>query len=177
MTSRWVPGGVPGGVLAGVLTMAAALAGGAAAQTPPGHTPGRPAGQKPGGPAAPGQKPGAPEAAGPAQQPTAAERATFGYPTVADALHGLSLRGDVKLSSQGGWLIFDDPATRTSWSFPAKGTGPYPSAVRRQIVTDGKATTVKMDMLCESTKAGCDLLLTEFQKTNAEMERRLNAPQ
>jgi hypothetical protein len=53
--------------------------------------------------------------------------------------------------------------------------GAYPSAVKRQVVQEGGLVSVKMSVLCESTKAACDDLVRSFLQLNATMEKSLRA--
>ncbi len=94
---------------------------------------------------------------------------SVGYPTVAAALQGLHANSGIKFSSQGGWLIALDAATSTIWSFAPAGNPAYPAVVKRQIVQDGTASNLNMNVLCESTKQACDNLVRDFERLNAQM--------
>ena len=98
---------------------------------------------------------------------------SVGFPTVAAALRGLRSRSGVEFSSQAGWTVASDKASATLWSFPPAGDPAYPTVVRRQIVSEGGGSTLKMDILCESTKAACDNLVRQFQQLNAQMKTSL----
>jgi hypothetical protein len=94
---------------------------------------------------------------------------SVGYPTVVAALRGVRSRPGVEFSSQAGWTVASDNASATLWSFAPAGDPAYPAVVKRQIVPEGGGSSLKMDILCESTKAACDNLVREFQKLNEQM--------
>ena len=97
---------------------------------------------------------------------------TIGYPTVAAALEALRARPDVHISAQRGWTVADDRANNTMWSFTPQGNPAYPAAVKREIVAEKGAIYIKMNILCEATKAACDQLVVDFQRLNEAMKQR-----
>jgi hypothetical protein len=94
---------------------------------------------------------------------------SVGYPTVAAALRDLRSRPGVEFSSPAGWTVASDNASATLWSFTPAGDPAYPAVVKRQIAPEGRGSSLKMDILCESTKPACDNLVREFQKLNEQM--------
>lgn len=96
------------------------------------------------------------------------EGQSIGYSTVAEALADLHSKPAVAFTTERGWTIATDQATMTLWSFPPKGDPAYPSAVKRQVVADGKATSLKMSVLCEASKEACDNLVRQFEGLNAQ---------
>ncbi|HWE45190.1 MAG TPA: DUF4019 domain-containing protein [Caulobacteraceae bacterium] len=110
--------------------------------------------------------------AAPAAPPAAlpeAKQSTIGYPNVDAALKDLHARPGVVISTDHGWTIATDEATRTFWSFPPPGHPAYPAAVKRWLVDDNGAVVLKMEILCQASKAACDDLVRSFQQLNAQM--------
>jgi hypothetical protein len=98
----------------------------------------------------------------------------LGYPTVAAALEALQKRADVRISRQGGWTIVDDRGSLTLWSFAPDGHPAHPAVVRRKIVEEQGQIFVRMNVLCEASKAACDALVADFNKLNQQMADDLN---
>jgi len=97
--------------------------------------------------------------------------ADVGYPTVNAALAGLHARSGVEFSTNNGWIVATDKATATIWSFPPPGNPAYPSAVKRQIVSDPRGgSSIEMTVHCEATKQACDDLVRSFEQLNAQMK-------
>lgn len=96
-----------------------------------------------------------------------------GYPTVAVALADLRSRSGVEISTQQGWTIAEEKASRTVWSFAPSDHPAYPSAVKRQVLQTGDGTSLQMSVLCEATKAPCDALVRSFVDLNAQMTQDL----
>lgn len=98
---------------------------------------------------------------------------TIGYPNVPAAMAGLRSSPGVAFSMQNGWTIATDDAAATIWSFAPSGHAAYPSVVKRRLVEDGGATSMKMDVLCQAGKAACDDLVREFIELNEAARRSL----
>jgi hypothetical protein len=118
----------------------------------------------------------------PAQAQTEAARAaapaeelgaSIGYPTVEAALADLHARPEVVFTTQGGWTVATDAALQTVWSFPPSDHPAYPAAVKRQIVQEGGEVSVKMTILCGSTKQACDDLMQSFVQLGDAMRQDL----
>jgi hypothetical protein len=103
-----------------------------------------------------------------------AQNAT-GYKSVSEARQALTSTPGVVSSQQGGWLIVEDRATRSLWSFAPSDHPGYPTVVKRSVVQrDGRAF-VDMDVLCEAPKSACDRLVADFTALNEQMMRGLNS--
>jgi hypothetical protein len=98
---------------------------------------------------------------------------SIGYPSVDAALEALHSKPGVKITNQGGWTVAEDSSNDTFWSFPPPGNPAYPSAVRRQFVTDANGTSLQMTVQCDASKDACDELVRSFQRLNAEMTSSL----
>jgi len=101
--------------------------------------------------------------------------ATVGYPSFAAALDGLHSNPEVKFTLQAGWIVADDEAAKTIWSFTPAGDPAYPAVVKRQIVPVAGGFGMKMSVLCHSTKQACDNLVREFEQLNERMKASLGA--
>jgi hypothetical protein len=104
-----------------------------------------------------------------------ASASTIGYATPAAALNDLRSRPGVVVTNRDGWIIVDDPATKTIWSFSPASYPAYPAAVKRQVVQDGAGISIKMDILCGASKAACDELVRTYQDLNARTKAALQA--
>ena len=102
-----------------------------------------------------------------------APSSTIGYPDVDTALAALHAKPGVVFHEQGGWLVADDDAEKTIWSFPPKGHPAWPSAVKRQLVSDSAGISVDMKVHCQASKTACDDLVRTFEKLNAQMSASL----
>lgn len=94
---------------------------------------------------------------------------SFDYPSVAVARENLSSRRDVTISNQAGWTIVEDASSSILWSFAPRSDPSYPSVVKRQVVTEDRHVVVRMNVLCEASKAACDNLVRQFNDLNAQM--------
>jgi len=94
----------------------------------------------------------------------------IGYPSVEAALAGLHAKPGVTFREEKGWTIAEDNREFTIWSFPPKGHPAYPSAVKRQFVSDANGTSLTMQVHCQASKEACDDLVRTFQKLNTQME-------
>jgi hypothetical protein len=104
-----------------------------------------------------------------------ASGSTIGYPTPAAALDDLKRHPGVVIKSQNGWTVADDEAAHTIWSFTPSDHPAYPAVVKRQLVQQGGGIAVKMDVLCNGSKAACDDLVRSFQALNAQIQANLKA--
>jgi hypothetical protein len=91
----------------------------------------------------------------------------FGYPTVAAAFDALKARNDVKMTSQDGWTIIEDPASSTLWSFAPVNHPAYPAVIRRHLVERDGGKVVQMSALCQATRSACDKLVAEMRGETA----------
>jgi hypothetical protein len=98
----------------------------------------------------------------------------IGYPSVADALKDLRARRDVVVTVQNGWIVANDNAAKTIWSFPPPGHPAYPAAVKRQIVQQADGAYLTMSVHCEASKQACDDLVRTFEQLNDQMKARMN---
>jgi hypothetical protein len=106
--------------------------------------------------------------ASPAPLPEARE-STIGYPNVAAALAGLHARPGVVFSTKDGWTVASDQAASAVWSFAPPGHPAYSAAVKRSVVEENGAVRVKMEVLCEASKAACDDLVRTFEQLDAQI--------
>jgi hypothetical protein len=91
----------------------------------------------------------------------------IGYPSVAGALADLRSKPEVLFREEGGWIIAEDRAHYTLWSFATESDPAYPSAVKRTAVQEpGGSVTMSMNILCESKKDACDKLVANFNELN-----------
>jgi hypothetical protein len=105
--------------------------------------------------------------------PAAPPAEGIGYPSPAAALEALKARGDVTLSTEGGWTIADDKPNHTLWSFTLPEHPAHPSAVRRTVVAENGQVSIRMDTLCQAGKPACDAMVEEFRKVNAALQQSL----
>jgi hypothetical protein len=101
--------------------------------------------------------------------------ASIGYASVAAALKALRSKRGVTFNTQNGWLIAEEQAALTFWSFAPKGDPAYPSAVKRALVTKDGITYIDMNIRCEATKVSCDRLVIEFERLNEQARKSLQA--
>jgi hypothetical protein len=87
----------------------------------------------------------------------------FGYPTVAAAFEALKARKDVKMTSQDGWTIIEDPASSTLWSFAPPNHPAYPAVIRRRLVERDGGKVGEMTALCQATRTACDKLMADVR--------------
>jgi hypothetical protein len=98
---------------------------------------------------------------------------TASYPTAAAALESLRAKPGVKTSVQSGWTVIEDGATPSLWSFPPKGHPAYPAAIQRRVVQEGSEVVIRMNVLCEASKAACDALVADFEGLNGRVRKEM----
>lgn len=95
-----------------------------------------------------------------------APQSSIGYESVDAAMNDLGSRQDIARSTQNGWLIAADDASRTIWSFAPPGHPAYPAVVRRQVVQNGADVEIAMAVRCGAAKPDCDDLVRTFAQMN-----------
>lgn len=93
------------------------------------------------------------------------------------ALAALHSKAGVVFTNQDGWTVAEDAATQTIWSFPPPGHPAYPAAVKRQVVEQAGAVSIKMSVHCGATKKACDDLVRSFEQLNAQMAASMRSHQ
>jgi len=92
-----------------------------------------------------------------------------------------ALRADptVQLREQDGWVIANDTAQRTLWTFSPKSDPAFPAVVKRQVVERDGQLALQMGVLCGASKTVCDDFVRRFQQLNdalaREVQRRAGA--
>lgn len=104
-------------------------------------------------------------------QATQGQSSVIGYASVDEARRTLLSKPGVQAREQQGWLIVDDRAEQTVWSFTPAEHQAYPAAVKRIIVQRGSGIYVDMYVLCQAEKAPCDRLVEEFKQLNDDLRR------
>jgi hypothetical protein len=100
-------------------------------------------------------------------------QSTIGYNSVAAARQAIAATPGATASQQAGWLIVEDKATRSLWSFVPNDHEAYPAAVKRTVAQrDGRAF-IDMSILCEAPKPACDRLAESFKALNEQTIRNL----
>jgi hypothetical protein len=102
-----------------------------------------------------------------------AASSSIGYRSVAEALSDLRSRKDVTVTVVDGWIVADEAAARTIWSFPPPGHPAYPAAVKRQIIQQADGAYMNMTVHCEASKQACDDLVRTFNQLNDQMKASL----
>jgi Protein of unknown function (DUF4019) len=92
-----------------------------------------------------------------------------GFATVKEALDTLKSRKTATVTQQGGWVIVNELAESTIWSFTPANHPAHPSVVKRTIVKNNDQLGVEMSALCEAQKTACDSLMAEFTQLNNQM--------
>ena len=88
------------------------------------------------------------------------------YRTVSEALTALRAKPGVVFTTENGWLIATDEAAYSIWSFAPQGYAAYPAVVKRWVIPKQVGSEIRMDVLCEASKASCDDLVRTFAKMN-----------
>lgn len=88
------------------------------------------------------------------------------YPSVAAALVALRARPEVIFTIENGWIIATDEAAFTIWSFAPPSYPAYPAVVKRSVVSEGRGSSIRMDVHCEASKSACDNLMRTFSEMN-----------
>jgi hypothetical protein len=92
------------------------------------------------------------------------------YPSVAAALTALKAKPGVKISNNDGWLVIEDSADHTIWSFTPSNHYANPAVGRRSVVQQGSSIFVETRILCQAQKAACDRLRDDY----ALLDKRMN---
>lgn len=107
------------------------------------------------------------------EAPIPEQPATGASGSVAETLAELRGRPGVVFTTENGWAVASEGSTMTLWSFAPQGHAAYPAVVRRQVVQDGAAVRLDMNVSCEASKAACDELVRAFVKLNEAMAQGL----
>lgn len=100
---------------------------------------------------------------------------TIGYPTVDAALVALHSKAGVVFTNKDGWVIADDAAAQTLWSFPPPDHPAYPSVIKRQVVEQAGSLSINMAVLCRATKKACDDLVRSFEQLNDQIKANVRS--
>lgn len=88
------------------------------------------------------------------------------FQTVSDARTALRSKPGVVFTTENGWLIATDEGAYSIWSFAPQGYAAYPAVVKRWVIPKQVGSDVRMEVLCEASKAPCDDLVRTFAKMN-----------
>lgn len=108
----------------------------------------------------------------------AQDQPSIGYPSVAVALESLANDPAVQLRGEAGWTVADaeEGGNIVLWTFTSSIHVAHPAAIKRTVYREEDAVRLEMTVLCEAEQEACDALVTEFQKLNDSMRRRLEKP-
>ena len=86
-----------------------------------------------------------------------------------------ALRADpgVQFRTQDGWVIANDPARSTVWTFSPQGDPAFPAVVKRHVIERDGQLMLNMGVLCGASKAVCDDFVRRFQRLNEDMARSI----
>ena len=99
-----------------------------------------------------------------------------GFKTVDDALAFLKTKPSVTftVTKPDGWIIANDSAPFTNWSFTPEGHYAYPTVVKRELKQNEKGeVSIEMTALCQAQKEPCDRLIKEFQDMNNKARKNV----
>ena len=88
------------------------------------------------------------------------------YQTVSQALTALRAKPGIVFTTENGWLVATDEEAYSIWSFAPRGYAAYPAVVKRWVIPKEVGSEMRMDVLCEASKAACDDLVRTFAKMN-----------
>jgi len=95
--------------------------------------------------------------------------AQIGYSSYATAYDVVFHTPGVTVSYGHDFIVIEDPATLTVWTFTQPGHQAHPAVVKRQISVVGDNVHLAMEILCEGVRRFCDRLVSSFEERNAEM--------
>ncbi|MEP5938781.1 MAG: DUF4019 domain-containing protein [Erythrobacter sp.] len=102
----------------------------------------------------------------PSELPSSVNEGT-GYLSVAEARADVQLIEGIELTLENDWTVLADQSSLTIWSFAPEGSPYYPALIKRTVVPLAEAkSSLKMTMLCESSKRLCDALYVEMAARN-----------
>jgi hypothetical protein len=102
-------------------------------------------------------------------------QAKIDYKTVAEARRAVpSLPGAV-VSEKLGWLVVEDGANKSIWSFAPSNHEANPAVVKRVVTQTPGGVDLSMAILCEASKAACDRLYATFLQMNEDMKRQMRS--
>jgi hypothetical protein len=109
---------------------------------------------------------GSAKAAQTQQAPLPEAEVSIEYQSASEALKALRAKPGVVFTTENGWLIATDEGAYSIWSFAPLGCAAYPAVVKRWVIPKAVGSEVRMDVLCEASKAACDDLVCTFAKMN-----------
>lgn len=95
------------------------------------------------------------------------------YPSPGAAWRALRADPHVQFEDRGGWMIANDPAHATVWTFSPQGDPAFPALVKRHVVERDGQLMMNMSVLCGASKQACDDFVRRFQRLNEDMARAL----
>jgi hypothetical protein len=104
-------------------------------------------------------------------------QSTIGYDSVAEARKAVTAAPGTASRQQDGWLIVEDRAHKSFWSFVPDDHEAYPAAVKRTVVERDGGSFIDMKILCEASKAACDRLVESFKALNEQIGRKVEGKQ
>jgi hypothetical protein len=98
------------------------------------------------------------------------------YPSPTAAFKALSEKKGVQFSQdKDGWIEAYEPKAATVWAFTPSTHAAHPSVVKREVVETGGTLSLRMGVLCGSTKQICDDLVRHFEQLNDKMKKDIEA--
>jgi hypothetical protein len=76
-----------------------------------------------------------------------------------------------------GYVVINDAANGTLWTFTVAGHPAHPSVVCREPVEDGGKLRMEMGVECEASSAECERLVRGFEDLNQKMVKELERQQ
>ena len=89
---------------------------------------------------------------------------TFGFSSPQEALQILRSRPNIVYRQSQGWIIAIDASSRTTWSFPRKGSPAFPSVIQEVVIPFGDEFRVEMRVLCGGPQSACDQMLLDYKR-------------
>lgn len=103
-------------------------------------------------------------ALGPMQGIAAERQGSIGYPSIEAALADLEKKPSISQRIRRHWIIIEDFAAKTIWSFTRPSNPAHPAVFRRVLTLQPKNVSIKLHSLCRGEKSACDILTTQFRK-------------
>lgn len=98
----------------------------------------------------------------------------IGYPSYEAALAAVRADPAVNIGEDQGWIVAENNAEKSLWSFSPEGHPAHPAVFKRNILTDSGKVYIEMQVLCGGPKEQCDQLVQEFVQLNEAISESMN---
>ncbi len=96
------------------------------------------------------------------------------YESVSSVMEHLSSQDGVRIRTEQGWTIAEDPGEMALYTFTTEGHAAHPAVFMRKVVESDGAVLLRTWGICEAEESACNELSDEFEALNELIRQDMN---